>query len=137
MIYDICISGTNRVDIVYHWTKETESDHFCGRVSPGGTVIASGVGSTLTFWDAYSGQVLKEIPAHKNDITRVCFSQDGHMVCTASDDNTLRLWRAPNIPKWNYIRPANEMLSGRRHSISYGESLPGGSGLSYAHTHGT
>ena len=105
------ITGKERVDVVYHWSQPMEVDHFAARISPGGTIIASALCASLVFWDTYTGKCLKEIHAHSDDVTRLCFSPDGHFVCTASDDNTLRLWKVPTIPKWSYVRSLPEIPS--------------------------
>ncbi len=130
-LIDVDISVDNQVDGIYHWTQQTEEDHFYGVVSPQGTIIASAVGSTLTFWDICSGKELKEIPAHKENITRLCFSPDGTLVCTASDDNSLRLWRVPGIPKWTHSRSGDVSVQ----ALHYRDSVASGSKLTSAHVH--
>lgn len=58
-----------------------------------GSTIASGhLDNNLRFWDARSGNCVKEVTGiHLGQITSVCPSADGSQILTNSRDNTLRI----------------------------------------------
>ena len=58
-----------------------------------GSTIASGhFDNNLRFWDARSGNCVKEVQGiHLGQITSVCPSPEGTQILTASRDNTLRI----------------------------------------------
>lgn len=58
-----------------------------------GSTIASGhLDNNLRFWDARSGNCVKEVTGiHMGQITSVCPSTDGSQILTNSRDNTLRI----------------------------------------------
>ncbi|KAF9025606.1 hypothetical protein BGZ52_008923 [Haplosporangium bisporale] len=58
-----------------------------------GSTIASGhLDNNLRFWDARSGNCIKEVTGiHLGQITSVCPSSDGTQILTNSRDNTLRI----------------------------------------------
>lgn len=58
-----------------------------------GSTIASGhLDNNLRFWDARSGNCVKEVTGiHLGQITSVCPSTDGSQILTNSRDNTLRI----------------------------------------------
>lgn len=58
-----------------------------------GSTIASGhLDNNLRFWDARSGNCVKEVAGiHLGQITSVCPSSDGSQILTTSRDNTLRI----------------------------------------------
>ena len=45
-------------------------------------------------WNASTGELLRELKGHGDDVTSVAFSADGRVV-TGSSDRTLRLWDMP------------------------------------------
>ena len=50
-------------------------------------------GVTVRLWDVKTGSLLQTSSAHTDDVMDVTISHDGRWVATASDDNTVRLWR--------------------------------------------
>jgi WD40 repeat protein len=59
-------------------------------------VVAVAGGSVLVF-DASSGQKLAAWQAHKEDIESVAASGDGSLFATASDDGSVKLWKADGL----------------------------------------
>jgi len=62
--------------------------------SPDGAVIASGSrDQSVILWDAESGELLRTLEGHTDQVWTVAFSPDGATLASASDDATVRLWR--------------------------------------------
>ncbi|KAG8850020.1 hypothetical protein FRB91_009416 [Serendipita sp. 411] len=63
--------------------------------SPNGRQIASCSDRTIQLWDVETGQALGEpLRGHRNRVTSVSFSPDGHRIASSSHDHTIRLWDA-------------------------------------------
>ncbi|KAG8822059.1 hypothetical protein FRC19_006795 [Serendipita sp. 401] len=63
--------------------------------SPNGRQIASCSDRTIQLWDVETGQALGEpLRGHRNRVTSVSFSPDGHRIASGSHDHTIRLWDA-------------------------------------------
>ncbi len=61
-------------------------------VTPDGKWILAAKGNMLRVFHLETGECIKEIEAHKSDITSLCLTADGLSVASASKDKTLRLW---------------------------------------------
>lgn len=50
-------------------------------------------GVSLRVWDVQTGKLLQTLSEHTNDVMDVTFNSTGNWLASASDDNTVRLWR--------------------------------------------
>ena len=70
---------------------------YCACYSPDGRCVASG-GShdcAVRVWDAATGRELRKYEGHQGKVTAVVFFPDGKRLASASEDGTVRVWRAP------------------------------------------
>ena len=73
----------------------------CVAFSADGSTLAIGrkidewygfVGSTLRLWDVNTGEIIRVLDGHSDDVTSVAFSADGRTLASASRDGALLLW---------------------------------------------
>ncbi|MDJ0736839.1 MAG: TIR domain-containing protein [Nostocaceae cyanobacterium] len=60
--------------------------------SPDGKTIASSDAKNIKLWDT-QGKILQTLKGHNGSIKSVKFSPDGKKIATASEDNTVKIWR--------------------------------------------
>jgi WD40 repeat protein/serine/threonine protein kinase len=62
--------------------------------SPDGERLAVTVGNTVEVWDATTGNQILILKGHTEPLFCVAFSPDGQRICSAGQDNQLRIWSA-------------------------------------------
>ena len=67
----------------------------CAAFSPDGKRVASGGVGVVRVWDAESGKELRRYEGHTKLVVSVAYSPDGKRIASASEDGTVRIWRAP------------------------------------------
>ena len=52
---------------------------------------------TLLVWDFLEGKVTNELIGHNKDDTifSICLSKDERLICSGSDDKTIKIWENP------------------------------------------
>lgn len=61
--------------------------------SPDGTLLATGGRERkIMLWDVDSGELLAELPGHRDYILRMAFNPEGTLLASASWDNSVRIW---------------------------------------------
>ncbi|KAG2054105.1 WD40 repeat-like protein [Suillus hirtellus] len=63
------------------------------KYSPKGDKFMSGGKGPICIWSR-DGKLLIEIKGHDDDVSSLCWSKDGAHIFSASDDHTIRKWRA-------------------------------------------
>ena len=46
----------------------------------------------MRIWNAYDGKIEAVIAGHKLGVSDVAWSSDSTLICTASDDKTVKIW---------------------------------------------
>ena len=76
-------------------TQATNSPIKCIALSENGDFIASGSwDKSVQVWDAKTGEQLRELKGHTNQVTSVAFSPDGNQIVSGSWDQSVRVWDA-------------------------------------------
>lgn len=61
--------------------------------SPNGTLLATGAGdAALDLWDAATGDLVRTLTGHTDEIDALGFSPDGARIVSVSDDETVKVW---------------------------------------------
>ncbi len=68
----------------------------CLSLAPDGRMLAVGADKAIHLWDATSGQKLRQLDGHQNQILTVAWSPDGKSLVSGSADGTARTWDAEN-----------------------------------------
>ncbi len=56
--------------------------------------------NTAKVWDSATGKEIASLNGHTSSVWSAAFSPDGRRIVTASDDNTAKVWPAPDL---NYL----------------------------------
>jgi WD40 repeat protein len=64
----------------------------CLAFSANGQTLASSNGGAAKLWDLASGREKASYRAHKNLLTGIAFTPDGHSLLTAGLDKTVKVW---------------------------------------------
>lgn len=86
-------------DVVHTFEGYTAGDSYFGgellavAYSPDGTTLAGGgADSTISLWDATTGQLQNVLYEHVAGISSLAYSPDGTLLASGSFDHTIRLW---------------------------------------------
>jgi WD40 repeat protein len=58
-------------------------------------VLEKALQYTVKVWDADRGNELITLKGHTGQVMSVAFSPDGKRIVSASDDQTVKVWRVP------------------------------------------
>ena len=54
---------------------------------------------TIKIWETASGKCERTLEGHEEGVSDVSWSVDSKLVCSASDDNTVRIWDAQTVKR--------------------------------------
>lgn len=63
--------------------------------SPDGTKVLTSSHALASIWDTKTGEHIIDLIGLHSWFSSIAFSHDGTLIATASDDNTVRIWRIP------------------------------------------
>jgi WD40 repeat protein len=65
-------------------------------VSINGSTLAIGVGKVVQLRHVETGEEIRTLQGHTDNVNSVCFSADGLTLASGSSDKTVRLWSIPD-----------------------------------------
>ena len=75
-----------------------------GAVSANGRLLALRKDKDIYLWDLTTGQFLRQLTGHTNNVSSVSFSPDGQTLASGSNDETVRLWDVATGRKLRQLR---------------------------------
>jgi len=95
------------------------------------TIVTGADSGKVRIWDANSGDPLRSIEGHTDDVTAVAFSEDGTKIVSGSWDNTVRIFNAETGEQLHVCEGHEDGVSTVAFSqdgtkIAYGTSEPSG-----------
>ena len=101
------LAVVGRSDKIYFWNTDTgEQAHqpvllnwqdnmsFHIVFSPSGSHIVVGAGLIASVWDIGVGEKVHILTGHADHVGAICYSADGLLIATGSNDRTVRIWDA-------------------------------------------
>jgi len=85
------VAGRDPVEVILPATGTVTSVEF----SPDSTLLAIGRWSHVQLVDPATGKTLRLLTGHTGQVNDVAFSPDGSLIATASNDQTVRIWKLP------------------------------------------
>ena len=93
LMYDIS-SGKN----LYPWRKKFFGGSYCSLdFTADGLLLISGSGSSIRFWNAYNGTLIKKIHSGDYSVRTLDISPDGGTMVSGDLGKTILLWRIPSV----------------------------------------
>ena len=80
--------------------------------SPYGDQIVSGSRNDLWVWDARTGERLRKLQGHTDEVNTVAFSPDGNRIVSGSRDNSVRVWDNLNLDTSWVVNENGWIISG-------------------------
>ncbi len=73
-------------------------------------LAAAGADKKISIWNIETKQIVKELDAHTNDITAICFSDKNSLLISVGNDASLKIWDAGSlkIGKKKFMKDAGE-----------------------------
>ena len=90
MEFDIILFDIDKKD----WSIPIMGDdkYLYANLSPNGKYIVASNDEKIEIRENSTGEILKKLEGHTNDVVDACFSPNGRYIVSASNDSTIRIW---------------------------------------------
>jgi WD40 repeat protein len=78
--------------------------------SPDAGLFAAGAYNDIQFWNPKTGKAVAILRGHRGLIWSIAWAPNGHLLASASDDGTLRIWDAGKYTVLNILRAHSDMV---------------------------